>query len=58
MRSNLIRILLAVALVGALGGSVWAAGTEGMAPQVQTAPPMAAAPVVMTVHKTEKGGIR
>jgi len=44
MRKRSLQILFLLALVGALGGSVWATVTEGTAPQVQTVPPLAAAP--------------
>lgn len=43
VRTKLIRILLTGALVGALGGVVGAEVTEAPAPQVQSAPPLAAA---------------
>ena len=43
MRKRGIKLLVLVALISALGGVVWAAVTEAPAPQVQTAPPLAAA---------------
>lgn len=45
MRKTVRQVLVLLALSSALGGVVWAAVTEAPAPQVQTAPPLAAAPV-------------